>query len=148
MPFNIGPHVTTTKITMPMLTRLQSVATMPSLRPIQTPALFFNAPNLSPGLMSGLLELSTSNRVPLPFRAPRSLKKWSEHFCDLFLGSETTWSSLLRHSKSFQAVVNDPDCQDNIVLEEVVYVFKDLLLARPLEPMACPLAFSNCAQKR
>ena len=29
-------------------------------------------------------------------------QRWSEHFCDLFLGNETTWSSLLHHSKSNQ----------------------------------------------
>ena len=47
-------------------------------------------------------------------------QRWSEHFCDLFLGNETTWSSLLHNSKSFQAVVNDPDCPDNIVLEDLL----------------------------
>ena len=51
-------------------------------------------------------------------------QRWSQHFCQLFPGNETTWSSLLHNSKTFQAVVNDPECPDNIVLEGLVFVFK------------------------
>ena len=75
-------------------------------------------------------------------------KRWSEHFCDLFLGSETTWSSLLHHSKSFQAVVNDPDCQDNIVLEELVYVFKHLFAGKAFGTDGPPPGlFKLCPEK-
>ena len=56
--------------------------------------------------------------------------RWSEHFCDIFLRNETTWSSLLHNSKSFQAVVNDPDCPDNIVLEEHVFVFRQFFAGK------------------
>ena len=105
---------------------------MPSLRPIWTPAFFFNVPSPFLSLTSGPQKLSALSLVQLLLPRSQISQRWSEHFCNLFPGNETTWSSLQQNFKSFQAAHNDPDCPDNIVLEDLVCVFKHLFAGKAL----------------
>ena len=148
MPSNTGPLVTTTKTTVPTLTRLQPLATMPSPLPIQTPAFLFNAPSLSPSLMLGLLKLSASNRVLLPFRAPKSLRDGLSIFCIFFLAVKLRGlvSSIIPNP--FRPSLMTLTVRTTLSLRNLFMSSNTFLLARPLVLMACLQAFSSYAQKR
>ena len=82
------------------------------------------------------------------FSRSQILQRWSKNFCDLFLGNETTWSSLLHNFKSFQAAVNDPDCPDNTCLRSLFLCSNTSLRVRPSAPMAYPRVSSSSPLKR